>query len=93
MAANNTICFPDKETNTMILLNKETEGQHHFLVYDLLRGDYTRKHAKRNQEDNAFVVDEHGGLLIHAEGEDLYFDMIKMPNSAPLTDILKPRYQ
>jgi len=33
MAANNAICFPDKETNTMVLLNKEVEGQHHFLVY------------------------------------------------------------
>lgn len=55
--ANSSICFPDKETNTMVLLNRETPGEHHFLVYDLLRNDYTRRVGKTNQEDNAFTTD------------------------------------
>ena len=87
-----SIVFPDKETNTMVLLNKETPGDHHFLVYDLLRSDYTRKVGKKSQNDNAFTTDQNGTLLIRVEGDTIYFDMIKMPNSAVLTDILKPRY-
>ena len=46
--AKSSIAFPDKETNTMVLLNRETEGDHHFLVYDLLRSDYTRRVAKKS---------------------------------------------
>lgn len=76
----------------MVLLNREIPGEHHFLVYDLLRNDYTRRVGKSNQEDKAFTTDENGTLLIHVEGDSIYFDMIKMPNSAALTDILKPRY-
>jgi hypothetical protein len=32
----------------MVLLNREIPGEHHFLVYDLLRNDYTRRVGKSN---------------------------------------------
>ena len=44
-------------------------------------------------EDEAFAVDDQCNILVHVERDTLYFDLVKMPNSLELTNILRPRYQ
>jgi len=39
----NIIQFPEKETNSMVVLNKKDTSEKHFLIYELLRNDYTRR--------------------------------------------------
>lgn len=58
-----------------------------------MRGDYVKKVAKKSMEDEAFCLDHTGSLLIHAEGEHVLFDLVRIPNSAELNHMLKPRYQ
>lgn len=58
-----------------------------------MRGEYVKKVAKKSMEDEAFALNSTGNLLIHVEGDTVYFDLIRIPNSAALNTILKPRYQ
>jgi hypothetical protein len=44
-------------------------------------------------DDEAFAVDNQCNILVHVERDTLYFDLVKMPNSLELTNILRPRYQ
>ena len=44
-------------------------------------------------EDEAYAVDDQCNILVHVEADTLYFDLVKMPNSLELTNILRPRYQ
>jgi len=76
----------------MVVLNKKDTTEKHFLIYELLRNDYTRRVQKRSMEDEAFAVDDQCNILVHVEGDTIYFDLIKMPNSLELTNILRPRY-
>ena len=39
----NLVQFPEKETNSMVVLNKADPTEKHFLVYELLRNDYSRR--------------------------------------------------
>jgi hypothetical protein len=73
-------------------LNKEDPDEKYFIIYDVMRGDYVKKIAKKSMEDEAYCVDHSGSLLIHAEGDYLHFALIRIPNSASLNQMLKPRY-
>jgi hypothetical protein len=39
----NLIQFPEKETNSMVVLNRSDKTDKHFLLYELLRNDYSRR--------------------------------------------------
>ena len=42
----------------MVVLNRKDPEEKHFLIFELLRNDYTRRVQKRYMEDEAFAVDD-----------------------------------
>jgi hypothetical protein len=88
----NNLSFPssDDEISTMAI-NVNTPTDCHFLVYDVRRSSVIRKVGKSKAE-SAFTIDASGRHLVFAEGSDLHFKLIRLPQSPTLVEMLRPRY-
>ena len=62
------------------------------MVYDVKRDNFVRRVAKKTNYDEAACVNSSATLLTYVEGLDLSVRSIRLPNSAPLIDTLRPRY-
>ena len=76
----------------MVVLNRENPEDKFFLVFDIRRNCFTRRIAKQTLDDEAFAIDCTGKTLAYIEGDSLHLRQCRLPNSAALNKVLRPRY-
>jgi len=84
--------FPDKDVNTVALLNREDRSNKYILLFDIRRNGFVRKIPKKTMDDEAMCLNESGRLLVFVEGNQIRFKLVRLPNSSVLIDNLRPRY-
>ena len=89
--------FPEKEFQICVLLNREDKSNKCYQVYDVFGERYLRKVKKSEKpglgdesQSEAFDVDLEGRVLIYSSGDELVFQVLKIPD--PLHKHIRPRY-
>lgn len=76
----------------MAVLNREETTEKHYLIFDIRRDGYIRRLTKKDIESEAFAIDTTGKMMAYIDGQDLLVKLVRVPNSAPLIDQMRPRY-
>jgi hypothetical protein len=71
------------------VLNCEDPANRFFEIYDTRRGCFVRRKHDSSIQDTFTVDSKH---LAYTDGENLVVKLIRIPNSAALADVLRPRF-
>lgn len=92
LAFDNLIQFPqDTDITTAIVLHREDPDDKFYLVFDVRKNQYIRRVGKKDMSQEAFAINHTGKTLIYVDGDKIYLKSVRLPNSALVIDMLKPR--
>jgi len=88
----NLVEFAENDKDILAVLNQEDPENKYIHVYDARRSSFVRMKELKEQAEKAFAIDAGARLLAWIEGENLVVKLIRIPNSAVLADVLRPRF-
>lgn len=86
----NKICFPLKDFETILVLEKDSGDGEHFLLYDIFNERIKRKFDKPRGASGIFTVDPECSQLLYAKGKGLGVYSLEVPEE--LANFIKPIY-
>jgi len=86
----NVIVFPEKDFETVVVLEKDDKKGENFLIYDVFNERIKRKIAKADNPKSVFAVQHDSQYLIYAKGKNIVMYSLEIPDE--IDEFIKPIY-